>query len=337
MIAIHDRPGSFSDRWVSYCREKKLEYISIDIFSSDLFKILRSNKVTHLLFQVGAIDYRSDLILKSICFLLEKEGIKIFPNYSTFWHYDDKLKQKYLFELHNVPHAKMHAFYSERETLNWIKNHASYPFVFKLRGGASAKNVKLVKNKTEARQLAKKMFGKGISAAPSVINNLSGKLKRHSKKWDWKKVITRFPQTIARNRKRISEMPPERGYFLAQNFIPDLDRDYRLKVIGDKCWGFIRYTWEEDFRASGSGLHDYDVNKIPIELVKFAFELSSKLKMQSVAFDFVYQGSNPLLLEVSYVYGLDDKQLVGYWTSDLKYHEKNFRPEIFIIENLIQS
>lgn len=337
MVAIHHRPGSYSDKWIEYCQKEEVDFIIINLFDTNLINTLREKKVTHLLFHFGVSEYKNELILKDLCHLLEKEGIKVFPNHSTYWHYDDKVKQKYLFEQLNIPHVPMHVFYSEAKALSWIEKEATYPFVFKLRRGAGSNNVKLIENKLKARKLVKRMFNGGINSVPPILKDVKTKVEKHNRKKDWRQTIYRLPKTLVNIYTKRRQILFEKGYFLAQDFVDGLDRDYRLKIVGDKCWGLIRYTRDNDFRASGSGRVEYDHRKIPIELVKLSFELANKLEMQSIAFDFLYSTKQTLLIEVSYCYGIDEEQLSGYWTSDLKYHAGYFRPEDLIIENLLRS
>ena len=62
--------------------------------------------------------------------------------------------------------------------------------------------------------------------------------------------------------KRLSGPRPEsqRSYILWQEFIPDNQRDFRVTIIGRRyAFVFWRNNRPGDFRASGSGLIDYDV------------------------------------------------------------------------------
>ena len=88
----------------------------------------------------------------------------------------------------------------------------------------------------------------------------------------------------------------ERGYAYFQDYVPNNNCDYRLKIIGDKCWGLRRMVRKGDFRASGSNIYDWDIKGIPIEMVKLAFDIADKLKLQCVAFDFVLDENQQALV-----------------------------------------
>ena len=97
------------------------------------------------------------------------------------------------------------------------------------------------------------------------------------------------------------------------------------------------YCREGDFRASGSGQFAYDREFFPGHLVALAFECATKLKMQSVAFDFIENNNAPLLVEVSYCFsiGAAYDNCPGYWTRDLKWVAESVDPQRFIFEDLV--
>src|SRR5690606_7285208 len=99
---------------------------------------------------------------KKILFALEHSGVKVFPDFWTAWHFDDKVAQKYLLEAIGAPLVPSYVFYDKIQALEWAEK-TSYPKVFKLRGGAGSANVKLVKTKSQCIKLIKKSFGKGFS------------------------------------------------------------------------------------------------------------------------------------------------------------------------------
>lgn len=35
-IAIHHHPGSFSDRWIGYCKEKGIDYKVVNAYDNDI-------------------------------------------------------------------------------------------------------------------------------------------------------------------------------------------------------------------------------------------------------------------------------------------------------------
>lgn len=338
MIAIHQNHRGFSRRWIQYCEENRLEFIRLDIFDSDLVQKVRENNIRYFLFHFGTGNYETDLYLKKIVYSLEREGVNVFPSYSLYWHYDDKLTQKHLFESLGAPHAPMKVFFRKHEALNWV-NDADFPFVFKLRGGAGSKNVKLVNNKREARKLVGRMFGKGIYPVRPVFSDLKTTVRKHNKKKDWKKVLARSPRTYLNSLKANRYLAPEKGYFLVQQFYPDNQFDTRITVVGKKAVGFRRYNRPQDFRASGSGLIDFNPDKVDRRCLQIAFDIAEKIDDSSLAFDFIYDRTNqPKIIEISYCYVSDVIfKAGGYWNRDLNYFNDPIIPEYEIINNMLDN
>lgn len=156
-IAIHENPGSFSDRWITYCLENKIDFKKVDCYETDI--IQRLDDCGGLIWNWNQNDYKAALLAPQLTISLEKKGIKVFPNTNTSWHFDDKVGQKYFLEAIGAPLVKSYVFYSAQEALDWIEK-TSFPKVFKLRGGAGSINVRLIKTKKTARH--KKAFTNGF-------------------------------------------------------------------------------------------------------------------------------------------------------------------------------
>src|SRR5699024_10525477 len=104
-----------------------------------------------------------------------------------------------------------------------------------------------------------------------------------------------------------------------------------------KAAGEKRYSRKNDFRASGSG--DFDYKNIELSAVALAFKTASQLKLQSVAFDFIFdEKKRPLIVEMSYGFGTKGiSNVPGYWDKDLNWHKGKFYPQEWIIEDLLQN
>ena len=95
-LAIHQEPGTFSDRWIPYCQENDISYVIVDCYASDIVEQLR--EVNCLLWHWHLADSGSHLFARQLTASVEAMGIHVFTNSTTSWHYDDKIAQKYLFE-----------------------------------------------------------------------------------------------------------------------------------------------------------------------------------------------------------------------------------------------
>jgi glutathione synthase/RimK-type ligase-like ATP-grasp enzyme len=332
-IGIHHTPGSFSERWISYCQKKHIEYKIVNAYDKNIINLL--NDCDIFIWNHLQNKYKDVLFAKQLLFSLSIAGKRVFPDFNTCWHYDDKIGQKYLLEAINAPMVPSYIFYDKVEALNWLKK-TNFPKVWKLSRGAGSANVRLVKNKYIAKQLIKKAFSSGFSqynrwAAIKERYYLFYKNKRGIfwliKGLAYFFIVTEFAKMH----------PKEKGYIYFQEFIPNNLFDIRVIVIGNKAFALKRLVRKNDFRASGSGNIKYNRNEIDERCIKIAFEVNKNIQAQCIAYDFIFDSiGNPLILEISYGFSVQayDK-CEGYWDSNLKWHDVSFNPQEWILENLI--
>jgi hypothetical protein len=215
----------------------------------------------------------------------------------------------------------------------------SYPIVFKLSVGAGSANVIKVESQKEAETLVRKIFGSGVT--PYTFNEYSSVWFPTSKD-DLLRLKSRVAQRV--KNALFHNCPPRPHYYMTQKnyayfqeFLPDNDHDIRVTVIGNRAWGYIRQNRVGDFRASGSGLLDYDPKRIPEEAVRIAHDISIRNKFQCMAYDFLRSPDGHLLVnEISYSFV---ESLVhncpGYWDSDLVWHDGHVWPEAAQVDDLI--
>jgi glutathione synthase/RimK-type ligase-like ATP-grasp enzyme len=335
-LAIHDRPGSFSDRWIKYCSGNKIDYKIVNCYDSNIVEQL--NGLNGLLWHWPQNKYAAQLVARQIIASIEKMGIKVFPDTSTCWHYDDKVGQKYLLESIGAPLVPSYVFFDKNEAMEWI-DKTEFPKVFKLRSGAGSQNVKLVKTKREAETLCRKSFGKGFVPISGYFGDAKTKIRKIKSMDQFMEKLKRLPNTAINILTARRLFPKEKGYIYFQDFLPDNRFDTRITIIGNRAFGFTRNTRPNDFRASGSGDIDYNLNRIDEQCVKLSFNIVERLKTQSLAFDFIFdEVKNPKIGEISYCY--QNKAVhdcSGFWDKDMKWHEGHLWPEDAIIEDLLRE
>ena len=243
-----------------------------------------------------------------------------------FQHYDNKVIQYFLMRAHGFPMTRSWIFYEKKKALDWARS-ASYPLVFKLRAGAGSMNVVLVQSPRQAENLIKRMFGKGLISqgfyAPGLlrfehfhpfneVRHLLGNLNRSLRGLDPHPFWTRH-----------------RDYILFQKYLAGNKFDTRITVIGERAFGFRRMTRPDDFRASGSGLLNYEMDQIDLRCVEIAHQVSREMGFQSMAYDFLFnEEGEPEFCEISYTYLSRAVQACpGYWDRDLNWHEGQYWPE----------
>ena len=335
-IAIHEREGSFSDGWIDSCKENNIPYKIVNCYDNNIVEQL--SDCDGLMWHWDLNDYKSALFAKQLTVSLEKSDFNVFPSTATSWHYDDKVGQKYLLEAIDAPLVPTHVFYSKSEALDWIVS-VKFPLVFKLRGGAGALNVKLVKNINQAKKLIRRAFGKGFAS-----KNRSEKIKS--------RIIDVRKDTNSENFMSLLKsilrifIPTEvekysskqKGYIYFQDFIPNNDYDNRIVVMRGKCYAVRRYNRENDFRASGSGNWAFEKELFNLRAIRLALDVAKKLDIQSVAFDIIRNGDQFKIVEISYCWSIGGLNLTeGYWDYDLKWHSEKVNSASFILQDFIQE
>jgi glutathione synthase/RimK-type ligase-like ATP-grasp enzyme len=252
--------------------------------------------------------------------------IPCFPNWKTSWHFDDKIKQYYLLRLHGFPIIDSYIFWEKDEALKWIES-AQMPVIFKLKRGAGSNNVILVENKSNAKRLIKKMFGKGIKSGR--ISDKNSLQQRYSTPY---RKLRHLGGDLLRGVR--GEYEPlfwqvDKNYVLFQKFLPNNSFDTRVSIIGERAFAFRRFNRKNDFRASGSGNIDYDKDEVDKRAIQIAFRISERLNFQSMSYDFLVNEKKELeICEISYTYvDYAVYDCPGFWDKDLSWHEGHFWPQ----------
>ena len=154
-LAIHHRGGSFSDRWMETCLQRKIPFKQVNALNTNIIDDIQDidGFLWHWVYRFP----HETLFAGSILAALEATGVCVFPNTATCWHYDDKVAQKFLLEAIGAPLVKTRVFFNKNDTLEWIQN-AHFPKVFKLRKGAGSNQVWKIHDAREAEQFCMKAF-----------------------------------------------------------------------------------------------------------------------------------------------------------------------------------
>lgn len=333
-IAIHHRKGSFSERWILYCEKHNIEYKLVNAYDTDIIQQLKDCNI--FMWHHLHTNYKDVLAAKNILNVIESIGVKVFPDFNTGWHFDDKVAQKYLLEAIDAPLVPSYVFYSKKTALKWLET-TTFPKVFKLKGGSGSRNVKLAKNRKEAIALVNKAFSNGFSQFDR-FEHLRERYRKFRLGKDsfigvLKGIYRIFvPTLFAKMSSR------EKGYAYFQDFIPDNSYDTRVIIVGSKAFAITRGVRDGDFRASGSGDIRYDKASINIETIQTSFKINEKIQAQSIAFDYVIFNGRPLVVEISYGYAIDAYDACeGYWDKDLNWHKGSFNPQNWMMEDVINS
>ena len=216
-------------------------------------------------YEVSNSSYNSfivDVITYSISL-----GFVPIPNIEQFKCYNNKVfmemtKDKFP-EIGNTLFETMY-FGSLKELTNSIDSIHNYPKVVKGYFGAGSKSVFLAKDKKSLIKVCKKISN--TSDTKLFIKDLLRVFK-------YKSYIRNSMHT---------------NKFIIQNYIPKLKYDYKVLVYYDKFYVLKRNTRKNDFRASGSGLIEYNIyNKIDKSLLDYAKVCFNCLNVPFVSLDIV--------------------------------------------------
>ena len=305
-----------------------IKFIELNVDEKDFWDKVKI--VDLFLFRWAHTDNDHQLA-KSILPVIENYlSIKCFPDLSTCWHFDDKIREYYLLKSLGHPMIESWIFWEKENALSWAEK-AEYPVVFKLKKGAGSRNVVLLNNKSEAVRTIRRMFGKGILASQGISN------KKRVKYKSFENFIRHKADKYFLN--KIKGIEPEiwqteKNYVLFQRYLPNNSYDTRVNVIGKQAFACRRFVRKNDFRASGSGNWDLDKNNIDLKFIELALKISKELKFQSMAYDFLYdEKGEPKLCEISYTYP-DDPE-AGYWDEKLNWHDFKFLPPYFHLKEAL--
>ncbi len=336
MIGIHQRTGSFSDRWIEYCQQQRIPFKLVNCLRSDIIK--QCDGLGALLWHWTLNEARELLLARQIAAAFKETNLVMFPNFETCWHYDDKIAQKYLLEATGAPLISTWVFTDPSQAAEWIA-HADWPKVFKLRCGAGSSNVRLVHSGSEAANLCRTAFGRGF---PSEMVRMDAVKKYVSAGTNPKDLARRLWRLVRKAFIRASggyEFPRQRGYLYFQEFMANNPFDIRVTVIGNRAFAFTRQNRPGDFRASGSGCISYDISRIDLRCVEIAFRVAHRLRAQSLAFDFLFNAKGePVIGEISYCYLASAvHECKGHWDQKMKWHDGQTWPQDAILEDICAS
>jgi hypothetical protein len=283
---------SFSDRWIELAGRASIEVRLVDVFGPHFFDQL--DGCHGFMWRFGFKPLPRHFAKRLLPAIEHGLGIPVFPSSRTCWHFEDKVAQHYLLQAAGIPAPRTWVFWQLQPALDFCRE-ASYPLVLKLSYGIQSGNVRLLQNAGEAATWARRLFGAGVfsldDASESVARRATGRVGAAAR------VLRGLP---ARSFGPGAEL--QRGYFYAQEFLDGNPFDTRVTVIGDRAYGFRRMNRPGDFRASGSGLIDFDQSKVDLETVRLAFRTARRLATQSLAVDGMRRGHERVLGEISYTY-----------------------------------
>ncbi len=275
-----------------------------------------------ILWKPNYMGIKSASFFKEKIYFLQYIADKVvMPNFETIWHFDSKIAQSYLFSHYKIksPHTVVSMDYSDAVK---VCAESKLPLVFKLSYGAGSKNVQIINDQSKAQKLLRKIFSVPVYDDEKRRLSSGAKVMLHHfwKKWLWHRTI-----------RRLYEKYENVAASYCQEFIPGNTADLRITVIGDRfAFGFWRNNRPGDFRASGSGLVDYE-RSIPEEAVNYCIELNRKMNFDSMCYDLLFNEDGFVITEMSYGYKAEAiYDALGYYLlqdGSLTFHKGHVWPQ----------
>ena len=321
LLNSSNRLNSQSEKYKEILLQKQIPFIIIDPNSVSFLNELEN--CSHLLFQHTQGD--TDMLIYDAIFYIAHNvyHIKCYPNYETFWPYENKIKEYFLLKSQNFPVIESHIFWNFDHAVKFLHS-ASFPLIAKLPRGAGSSNVILLNSVKEGKRIINQVYNKGVKPhrlkSKSNLASLSNLgIIKYGKSLLRSQLIS---MGVISDKTDHPEWQIQKDAILFQEYLPDNKFDTRIVVIGNRAFAFRRFVRENDFRASGSGNFDMDPGKIDPRCLGIAFNVTKKLNFNTMAFDFLYdKAKNPLISEISYCF-VDwiVERCPGYWDENLNWH-----------------
>jgi hypothetical protein len=239
---------------IKSCQSLGVDYEVVDITSSEWIHNVQKSDADGFFCPSNCISQELKTIQDERYFFVSQVMHRpIYPDYTGLYIHESKRNMAAWLEVNGYPHAKTRVFTNRKEALDYLEN-CQYPIVTKSNVGAGASKVVIVKSKAKAKRMAKKCLTESKLAFLKV--GFAYRMRFHH---SW---IPRIKDL--RNR--------QKDYFIVQNFVKDVQHEWRILKIGDSYFGHQKLL--KGVFASGSGLVGWV--KPPKELLNMVHEICEK-------------------------------------------------------------
>jgi hypothetical protein len=206
--------------YIAACREMHVSYKLIDITTSNwVDTIHEANCDAYLVWPSASLSIWKEMFDDRLRILSQDLGQIVFPACHETWLYENKLRVRDWLTAHELPHPRTWIFYDREQALEFVRQ-APLPLVFKSNIGASHSGVWILRRRTKALNMVRRVFSRGVVA------------RRHN------------------------PLDRQWGMVYFQEYLPGV-KEWRMVRIGDSYFGHLKQR-RGDFH-SGSGLFSWDV------------------------------------------------------------------------------
>lgn len=161
------------------------------------------------------------------------------PNFSIFRCHENKFFQELLKKNLGIDKPKAHLI-GTLEDLNNSLPDLVFPLILKSATGFGSATVFKIDTSNE-------LVSKATSMLTNIIPPAANPIRRFKQKTEYENKIAPYK----------GNYPLKSGRLVLQEFMPNLQHDWKILVFGNNCFCLKRFVRENDFRASGSGNFDF--------------------------------------------------------------------------------
>ncbi len=227
------------------------------------------------------IGYKYKSYIEDVIFALELSGANVIPSYKHLRANNNKVFMELMREFEGLTNNISARVFGSMKDLLMHLDTIIYPIVFKTSEGASGTGVSLIKTEKE----------------------LITKIKQINQR-DYNKDLRDYGRSL--KHKGYIRESLYRQKFILQEFIPNLQNDWKIYIFGEKLYVFKRPLLKgRGIKASGGGYDNYFYGleaEAPDGLFDFAQEIYTKMNVPHISIDIVFDGTEFYLIEFQSLY-----------------------------------
>ena len=293
IVILHGKNKFFGQTrkpWVSLDLDKMISHLSEDGFKVESYEFQEvvNNNISikdSIIFYSFSQRENVRNYIKDLIYHLLQFNNTVIPSFDLLMCHENKGYQELLKERIGLE-SLQYKYYNDQDSIDYGK--INYPCVLKRVDGSNGKFVYLVRNEIELRE---KVRNFEHLDKLTKVDLLRRKYLRRQKKYE------HYPEySNIEDYHQYKDHVIERENFIIQEFVPDLQFDFRVLVIFDKYFVARRLNRENDFRASGAKRYDFTFE--PDEnILNFARDNFKKFNTPILSLDICKSGKNYYLLE----------------------------------------
>jgi len=225
----------------------------------------------------AGLEYKS--YLEDVLLILQRQGALLIPRFECFRAHHNKVFMELLRDALRLPElSSLHsACFGTYEDFTQAVAHLPPVLVMKPSAGAGSSNVCLVDTLRAKKRVARRLSKSAFPGWLGLKDILAGWVYKDYTAESW-----------------------HRRKFVAQNYIANLQGDFKVLIFGKKYYVLRRDNRPKDFRASGSGRFTWPDNVAP-ELLNCAKNVFQALQVPFLSLDIAHDGQNYHVLEFQFL------------------------------------